>query len=199
MNRIDQLLQRWAPAAAILGGLAWITYTFAALLPPWGAYTSYTIEQGAAAVSNLPAFLLVTLPGGLALLLLGSALAGTAQRLGAPVRRPGQIGVALGVGGAAAGLALLVGALLTQPALATAAMNAGALMLAVGVLLVASASAGHMLAMPLFIVGALGLAAIFAVALLSLVAWMLPVYAALVMAVYGFAWVRLGDLLLGRR
>ena len=52
-----------------------------------------------------------------------------------------------------------------------------------------------MLATPLFIVGALGLAAICALALLSLASWMLPVYAALVMAIYGFAWVRFGAML----
>ena len=195
MNRIDPLAQRWAPAAAMLGGLVWIAYTLAALLQPWGRYTAYTDAQGAVAVTNAPVFQLTALLGGAALLLLSTALVGAARRLGLPAHLPGQIGVALGVVGGAAGLLLWIAALLRQPALATAAMNAGALMMAVGVLLVAIDGAGRTLAPSLFIIGALGLAAIFAAALVSLVSWMLPVYAALVMAVYGFAWVRFGDLL----
>lgn len=195
MNRIGPLAQRWAPAAAMLGGLVWIAYTLAALLQPWGRYAAYTDAQGAVAVTNAPVFQLTALMGGAALLLLGVALVGTARRLGLPAHLPGQIGVALGVVGGAAGLLLWIGALLRQPALATAAMNAGALLVAVGVLLVAIDGAGRTLAPSLFLIGALGLAAIFAAALVSLVSWMLPVYAALVMAVYGFAWVRFGDLL----
>jgi hypothetical protein len=195
MNRIDPLVQRWAPAAAMLGGLVWIAYTLAALLQPWGSYAAYTDAQGAVAVTNAPVFQLTALMGGAALLLLGVALVGAARRLGLPAHLPGQIGVALGVVGGAVGLLLWLGALLRQPALATAAINAGALMVAVGVLLVAIDGAGRTLAPSLFIIGALGLAAIFAAALVSLVSWMLPVYAALVMAVYGFAWVRFGDLL----
>jgi hypothetical protein len=195
MNRIDPLVQRWAPAAAMLGGLVWIAYTIAALLQPWGSYATYTDAQGNVAVTNAPVLQLTALLGGAALLLLGAALVGAARRLGLPVHLPGQVGVALGVVGGAAGLLLWLGALLWQPALATAAMNAGALMVAVGVLMVAIDGASQTLAPSLFIIGALGLAAIFAAALVSLVSWMLPVYAALVMAVYGFAWVRFGDLL----
>ncbi len=195
MNRIDPLAQRWAPAAAMLGGLVWIAYTLAALLQPWGRYAAYTDAQGAVAVTNAPVFQLTALLGGAALLLLSTALVGAARRLGLPAHLPGQIGVALGVVGGAAGLLLWIGALLRQPTMATAAMNAGALLVAVGVLLVAIDGAGRTLAPSLFLIGALGLAAIFAAALVSLVSWMLPVYAALVMAVYGFAWVRFGDLL----
>lgn len=195
MNRIDPLAQRWAPAAAMLGGLVWIAYTLAALLQPSGRYAAYTDAPGAVAVTNAPVFQLTALLGGAALLLLSTALVGAARRLGLPAHLPGQIGVALGVLGGAAGLLLWIGALLQQPAMSTAAMNAGALLVAVGVLLVAIDGAGRTLAPSLFLIGALGLAAIFAAALVSLVSWMLPVYAALLMAVYGFAWVRFGDLL----
>ena len=195
MTRFDQLVQQWAPAAAILGGLVWIAYTLAAMLQPWGSYTPYADRHGGIALTNGPAFQVTALLGGAALLLLGLALAGAARRIGLPSRLPGQIGVALGLIGGAVGLAMGVGALLLQSDLAGAAMNAGALMIAIGALLLAIDSAESAIAMPLFIVGALGLAAIFAAALVSLVAWMLPVYAALVMAVYGFAWVRFGDML----
>ena len=41
----------------------------------------------------------------------------------------------------------------------------------------------------------LGMLALLAQAMTPLFAWMLPVYAALVMAVYGFVWVRFGNLL----
>jgi hypothetical protein len=103
--------------------------------------------------------------------------------------------VALGLVGGAAGLAMWIGALLLQIDLAGAAMNVGAILIAIGAMLLAIDGAGRELATPLFIVGGLGMAAVFAAALVSLVAWMLPVYAALVMAVYGFAWVRFGDML----
>ncbi len=195
MNRLDPLAQRWAPAAAMLGGLVWIAYTLAAMLQPWGSYAAYTDAQGNNAITNAPVFQLTALLGGAALLLLGVAMAGATRRLGLPDRLPGQTGVVLGLVGGAAGLLLWLSALLMQPALATAAMNAGALMVAVGVLLVAIDGAGRTLTPSLFLIGALGLAAIFAAALVSLVSWMLPVYAALVMAMYGFTWVRFGSIL----
>ena len=195
MTRLDQLAQQWAPATAILGGLAWIAYTMAALLQPWGSYATYGAPQGAPTISNIPAFLFTSLLGGLALLVLGSALAGTARRMGLPAQLPGRFGMALGLVGGATGLVMAAAAFMLHMTLAAAAMNAGAIMVAVGALLLASDGAGQRLAMPLFIVGALGVTAIFAAALVSLATWMLPVYAALVMAVYGFAWVRLGDIL----
>ena len=195
MTRFDQLVQQWAPAAAILGGLVWIAYTLAAMLQPWGSYASYTDPRGGITLTNATAFGVTALLGGAALLLLGLALAGAARRIGLPSRLPGQIGVALGLIGGAAGLALWAGALLHQVNLVAAALNAGAILIASGAMLLAIDGAGREMATPLFIVGALGMAAIFAAALVSLVTWMLPVYAALVMAVYGFAWVRFGDLL----
>jgi len=181
----------------MLGGLTWIAYTLAALLRPWGRDGANLIVSKTAGgtAGDASAFLVTALAGGLALGLLGLALAGVARRWRLPARLPGQIGLALGLASAALGPLLWFAALLAQPALAVAGMNAGSLMLAVAALLVAIDAAGQPLATPLFIVGALGLAAICALALLSLAGWMLPVYAALVMAIYGFAWVRFGAML----
>lgn len=195
MTGLDKFSRKWAAAAAIVGGLAWIAYSMAAMLEPWGDYAAYVDAGGAATVTNAPGFRLAALLGGAALLLLGGAAAGAARRLGLPARLPGHFGLALALVGAAAGLAMWAGALLLLPDLVGAAMNIGAIMVAVAAMLLAIDGAGQTLAMPLFIVGALGLAAVLAAALVSLVAWMLPVYAALVMAVYGFAWVRFGSML----
>ena len=195
MTRFDQLVQQWAPAAAILGGLAWIAYTLTAMLQPWGNSATFVDQSSARSMTNAPAFQLTALLGGTALLLLGGALAGAARRMGLPDRLPGQIGVALGLIGEAAGLAMWAGALLQQVNLVAAALNAGAILIAIGAMLLAIDGAGQNMATPLFIVGGLGAAAVFAAALVTLVTWMLPVYAALVMAVYGFAWVRFGDML----
>jgi hypothetical protein len=199
MNWLDQLARKCAPTTAIVGGLVWIAYTLAALLQPWGNYATFVDQSGAVSNPSSFAFQLTALLGGAALLLLGAALAGTARRIGLPQRLPqrlpGQFGVALGLVGGAAGLAMWIGALLLQIDLAGAAMNVGAILIAIGAMLLAIDGAGRELATPLFIVGGLGMAAVFAAALVGLVAWMLPVYAALVMAVYGFAWVRFGDML----
>ena len=195
MNRLDQLARKSAPTTAIAGGLVWIAYTLAAMLQPWGSNTTFVDQSSALSITNAPAFQLTALLGGAALLLLGAALAGAARRMGLPDRLPGQIGLALGLIGGAAGLAMWVGALLHQVNLVAAALNAGATLIAIGVMLLAIDGAGQEMATPLFIVGGLGMAAVFAAALVSLVTWMQPVYAALVMAVYGFAWVRFGDML----
>ena len=51
------------------------------------------------------------------------------------------------------------------------------------------------IAAPLFLAGTLGMVALLAQAMTPLFTWMLPVYAALIMAIYGFVWVRFGNLL----
>jgi hypothetical protein len=77
------------------------------------------------------------------------------------------------------------------------AMTAGEVLLAFGVMLVAIDAAGSPASgsygSALFIVGVVGMLGLMAQALVTLAIWMLPVYGALVMAVYGLTWVRFGS------
>lgn len=210
MSQIAELLNRWAPWLAIGGGLLWILYAILETLQPMGSVASFTNDQGQALVTNPNAFRAAGSAGGAALVLLGLAVVGTARRYGLPGEQPNRFstvvpsrfGVAMGWVGALAGLLAAVTALgLLAPA--NGAMQLfGAVLVPFGTLLVAIEANGseraYPIAAPLFLAGALGMLALLAQAMIPVFVWMLPVYAALVMAIYGFVWVRFGNLLIHR-
>lgn len=208
MGTITNFLALWAGWFAIGGGLLWILYTILALLQPLGSVTPFAGDRGELLVTNALAFRVAGISGGVALALLGLAVVGAAARYNLPGREPhhfntvvpSRFGVAMGWVGALAGmLAALTALLLLVPP--TGAMHFfGAVLIPFGAMLLAIEANGSdhacPIAAPLFLVGALGMVGLLAQALLPVVAWLLPVYAALIMAVYGFAWVRFGALLL---
>jgi len=208
MNAIMNFLARWAGWLAIAGGLLWIVYAILAILQPLGSVVTYTNDHGATLVTNPMAFRMAETAGGVALILLGVAVVGVAARYNLPgaeptrfgVVAPSRYGVALGWVGALAGLLAAIMALLLFVLPNNAMYFFGAVLVPLSATLVAiEANAGeqaYRIAAPLFLVGALGMISLLAQALLPLTPWMLPVYAALAMAVYGFAWVRFGSLLM---
>ncbi|HHY58057.1 MAG TPA: hypothetical protein GYA08_21785 [Chloroflexi bacterium] len=208
MKTITNALSQWAGWLAMGGGLLWILYTILALLQPLGSMTPFIGAQGELAVTNPLAFRATGVVGGAALILLGLAVVGAAARYHLPGRQPhhfnavvpSRFGVAMGWVGALAGVLAATTALLLL-VLPTSAMHFfGAVLVPLGAMLVAIEANGsdhaYPIATPLFLVGALGMIGLLVQALLPVVAWMLPVYAALIMAVYGFAWVRFGNLLM---
>lgn len=207
MNSLLGRLGTWAPAAAIVGGLLWILYAILALLQPLGTVNLFISDTGQLSATNPGAFRIAALTGGLALILLGAALIGTIQRYelrGAPAAQfgtgvPSRFGGILAWAGVAAGLLVSLGGLVLQVPLATLAQLLGAVFVPFAASLVAIEANGsetaYPIAAPMFIVGALGMAAVLAQAMVALYAWMLPVYGALVLAIYGFVWVRVGGLM----
>lgn len=208
MSAITNLLDRLAGWLAIAGGLLWIVYAILATLQPLGSVALYTDDLGQIAVTNPAAFRVTGVVGGGALILLGLAIVGVAARYNLPGDEPTRFG---GVAPSRYGVAMAwVGAL---AGLLAAAMSLGlfvlpnnamyffaAVLIPLAAMLVAieangSEQAAH-IAAPLFLVGALGMIGLLAQALIPLTIWMAPVYAALAMAVYGFAWVRFGSLLI---
>lgn len=192
---IDHLKQT-AGALAILGGLLWIGYAVLGVLQPLGDIAT-----------NSPAFWLAGASGGAALVLQGLAVVGVASRYGLPGEEPprfgavipSRYGVAMAWVGALAGLLAVATALLSLELPNNAMQLFGAVLTPLGAMLVAIEANGsehaYRIAGPLFLVGALGMVSLLAQALLPLASWMAPIYAALAMAVYGFAWVRFGGLL----
>jgi len=207
MKTITNVLAQWAGWLAIGGGLLWILYAILALLQPLGSTTSFISDAGAPLITNPRAFQLAGITGGAALTLLGLAVVGAATRYHLPGTEPhhfnavvpSRFGVAMGWVGALAGALAAMTALLLLVFPTGAMQFFGAVLVPFGAMLVAIEANGsdhaYSIAAPLFLVGALGMIGLLAQALLPVVTWMLPVYAALVMAVYGFAWVRLGNLL----
>lgn len=208
MHTITNRLERWAGELALIGGLLWIGYGILATLQPMGAVTAVANEVGETLVTNPLAFRTAGVAGGAALMLLGLAVVGAATRYklpGAEPNRfntlvPSRFGVAMGWVGALAGLLASGAALLLLVAPQAAMQLFGAVLVPVGAMLVAIEANGsdhaYRMAGPLFFVGALGMISLLVQAMLPLTPWLLPVYAALVMAVYGFAWVRFGNLLI---
>ena len=195
----------WTPYLAIGGGLVWILYAVQAMLEPLGPVATYYSDQGALLVTNAGAFLLTALTGGLGLILLGLAVVGTARRYALPRPQPERFGstlptrfgVAMGWVGAACGLLMIGAGIFRLPPLVGVAQLAGAMLIPLSATLLAIEANGDVDAQPiaaaLFLVGMLGLISLLAQAMVSVYPWMLPVYAALVMAVYGFTWVRFGN------
>ena len=210
MSQIAELLNRWAPWLAIGGGLLWILYAILEMLQPMGSVASFTNDQGQMLVTNPGAFRVAGSAGGAALVLLGLAVVGTARRYDLPGAEPNRFssavpsrfGVAMGWVGALAGLLAAIMALALLVPAHSAMQLFGAVLVPFGTLLVAIEANGseraYPIAAPLFLAGALGMLALLAQAMTPLFAWMLPVYAALVMATYGFVWVRFGNLLIHR-
>lgn len=208
MKTITNFLAQWAGWLAISGGLLWILYAILALLQPLGSTTSFTGDAGAPLITNPLTFRLTGATGGVALTLLGLAVVGAAARYNLPGSEPhhfnavvpSRFGVAMGWVGALAGVLAAVTALLLLVLPNGAMQLFGAVLVPFGAMLVAIEANGsdhaYPIAAPLFLVGALGMIGLLAQALLPTVAWMLPVYATLAMAVYGFAWVRFGNLLM---
>ncbi|MBU6349070.1 MAG: hypothetical protein KGS73_02825 [Chloroflexi bacterium] len=205
MNWINRQVASGAGWLAIGGGLLWIGYAVASLSGG---------DAGSGALFSMPAFnsaVLGRISGGGALLLLGLAVAGTAARYGLPSNTPepfystvpSRFGVAMGWVGALAGLLAGLAALLHIEPAYHAMQLFGALLVPIGATLVAIDANRHEttcpIAAPLFLVGALGLVGLLAQALMPAASWMQPVYAALVLAVGGFVWVRFGTLLTLRR
>lgn len=192
---VDQLKQT-AGTLAIFGGLLWIGYAVLGILQPLGDVAT-----------SAPAFWLAGASGGAALVLQGLAVVGVASRYGLPGEEPprfgavipSRYGVAMAWVGALAGLLAVATALLSLELPNNAMQLFGAVLTPLGAMLVAIEANGseqaYRIAGPLFLVGALGMVSLLAQALLPLASWMAPVYAALAMAVYGFAWVRFGALL----
>ncbi len=211
MNTVMNRLGQSAGWLAIAGGLLWIVYAIVEMLQPMGDVATFTNDQSQTSVTNPAAFQLAGMAGGAALALLGLAIVGAAARYRLPGNAqnhfgaivPSRFGVAMGWVGALAGGLAAVTALLLLVFPNSAMQLFGQVLIAVGAMLVAiEANAGELtypIAAPLFLVGALGLVGLLAQAMVPLYAWMLPVYAALAMAVYGFAWVRIGALLVSRR
>jgi len=195
-DAIVNRLKRMVAALAILGGLLWIVYAILGILQPLGNVAT-----------NPAAFWAAGAAGGAALVLQGLAVVGVALRYGLPGEEPprfgtvipSRYGVAMGWIGALAGLLAIATALLSLELPNNAMQLFGAVLTPLGAMLVAVEANGseqaYRIAGPLFLVGALGMVGLLAQALLPLVNWMAPVYVALAMAVYGFAWVRLGSLL----
>lgn len=208
MKTITNTLAQCAGWLAIGGGLLWILYAILAVLQPLGNRTPLPAAQGELLVTNALAFQVAGATGGAALTLLGLAVVGAAARYDLPRNAvqpfntvlPSRFGVAMGWVGALAGVLAAATAWLVL-VLPNGAMHFfGAVLVALGAMLVAIEANGsddaYPIAAPLFLVGALGMLSLLAQALLPVVTWLLPVYAALVMAVYGFAWVRFGSLLM---
>ena len=207
MSQVTEQLNRWAPWLATGGGLLWILYAIFAMLQPMGTVAAFTNDQGQTLVTNPTAFRLAGSAGGAALAFLGLAVVGTARRYSLPGDEPtrfssavpSRFGVAMGWVGALAGLLAAVAALLLLVPANSAMQLFGAVLVPFGTLLVAIEANGseraYPVAAPLFLAGTLGMVALLAQAMTPLFPWMLPVYAALVMAVYGFVWVRFGNLL----
>jgi hypothetical protein len=166
-----------AAPAALVGGLLWIAYAIFRFVRPLTA--PVTAWTGAAALA-----------------LLALALLGAAARLGAPDVGPGRFGRVMAAVALPAAAAAAVGGLLQHEPLAANALLAGEVLLAFGVMLVAIEAAGApataAAGSALFVVGVMGMLGLMAQALAAATSWMLPVYAALVMAIYGLAWVRFG-------
>ena len=208
MSAITNLLDRGAGWLAISGGLLWIVYAVLATLQPLGSVAPYTSDLGATLVTNPAAFRITGVTGGGALILLGLAIVGVAARYNLPGDEPARFGgvapsrwgVAMAWVGALAGLLAAVMALLLFVLPNNAMVLFAAVLIPFAAMLVAIEANGseeaYRIAAPLFLVGALGMISLLAQALIPLAAWMLPVYAALAMAVYGFAWVRFGSLLM---
>jgi hypothetical protein len=196
---IQNRLARWAPATAIAGGLLWIGYAVLAMLEPMGEIGLGRDAAGQWVVANVTAFRVTSLVGAAALLLLGATLVGLARRNGLPLQTPGRFGVAMGWVGVLAAMAAVLAALPPLAGPTLAALNFASLLVAFGTLLVAVDGAGQPatagLGSALFLVGALGMVGLLIQAAAALWFWVLPVYAALAMAVYGFAWVRLGNMI----
>jgi hypothetical protein len=207
MKTITNFLAHWAGWFAIGGGLLWILYAILALLQPMGGAAPFPGDAGMTRITDPLTFRLTGAAGGVALMLLGLAVVGAAARYNLPGGEPhhfnavvpSRFGVAMGWVGALAGVLAAATALLLLVLPNGAMQLFGAVLVPFGAMLVAIEANGsdhaYPIAAPLFLVGALGMIGLLAQALLPTVAWMLPVYAALVMAVYGFAWVRLGGLL----
>ncbi len=198
-NRLGAIVDRLKQTAgtlAILGGLLWIGYAVLGVLQPLGDVATNSLALWMAGAS-----------GGAALALQGLAVVGVASRYGLPGEEPprfgavipSRYGVAMAWVGALAGLLAVATALLSLELPNNAMQLFGAVLTPLGAMLVAIEANGsehaYRIAGPLFLVGALGMTSLLAQALLPLASWMAPVYAALAMAVYGFAWVRFGALL----
>jgi hypothetical protein len=173
-NRLPAL----APVSAIIGGLLWIVYAILLLVRP--AAVSITATVGAVGLAAL-----------------AIALPAAVQLLRISVQGSGRFGVAMNWMTLLAAAAALAGSLLQHASLAASAITAGEVLLAFGVMLVAIEAAGQP-ASPtsgsaLFVVGMAGMLGLLAQALAAVALWMLPIYAALVMAIYGLAWVRFGS------
>lgn len=208
MNALTNWLDRQAGWLAIAGGLLWIVYAVLATLQPLGNIVTYTDALGQTAVTNPAAFRLSGAVGGGAVILLGLALVGVAARYNLPGDEPAHFGsvapsrwgVAMAWVGALAGLLAAAMALLLFVLPNNAMHFFAAVLVPFAAMLVAIEANGSeesaRIAAPLFLVGALGMIGLLAQALILLATWMPPVYAALAMAVYGFAWVRFGGLLM---
>ncbi len=177
-------LRALAAPAAMIGGLLWILYAILRYVRPLPA----------------PA---PELAGAGALVLLALALLAASAQLRLPGDGSGRFGLAMAAVTPLAAVAAVVGALAQQEPLAANALVAGELLLAFGVMLVAIEAAGEPASGPagsiLFVVGVAGMVGLFAQALAAAATWMLPIYAALAMAVYGLAWVRFGGWLARER
>jgi hypothetical protein len=206
-------LRALAAPAAMVGGLLWILYAIFLLLTPLGDPVTRPVWPEAPEVLNLRVYALTAGIGAAALGVLAVAAVGTAGRAGLPATTPGRFGLAMAAVTVLAAGAAAVGGLLGLPLLASGAMTAGEVLLAFGVMLLAIDAAGAparaaetdqaeatalgaaqagAYGPALFTVGVVGMLGLMAQALVALAAWMLPVYGALAMAVYGLAWVRLG-------
>lgn len=204
MNRLGQS----AGWLSIAGGLLWILYAILEMLQPLGSAVMIAPDTGQHLVIDPVLFRITGVAGGAAIGLLGLAVAGIAVRHGLSgdspdhfnTVLPSRYGVAMAWVGALGGLLAALLALLTLLLPNNAMHLFGAVLVPVGAMLVAVEANGsdhaYRIAAPLFLVGALGVIALLVQALMPVVAWMLPVYVALAMAVYGFAWVRFGSLLL---
>jgi hypothetical protein len=181
----------------MIGGLLWIVYSILLLLKPWGDIVSASNGTEPPFVIDAGAFALTAIAGAGALALLAVALLATVRRLQLPVQGAGRFGIAMAGVAMLAAVAAAAGGLLRLPAFVSGALTAGEVLLAFGVMLVAIDAAGTpssgSYGSALFIVGVVGMLGLMAQALVALAIWMLPVYGALVMAVYGLAWVRFGS------
>jgi hypothetical protein len=196
-SAMKQDLPALAPGAAIIGGLLWIIYSILSLLRPWGPYVTAPPWPEPPAVLNAGAFAITALVGGAAILVLALAVPATVHRLNLPVQGAGRFGIAMAWVSSLSALAAAAGGLLGRAGLTAGAMTAGEVLLAFGVMLVAIDAAGSptngVYGSALFVVGVVGMLGLMAQALVAVAVWMLPVYGALVMAVYGLAWVRFGN------
>jgi hypothetical protein len=228
-------LRTLAAPAAMGGGLLWIVYAVLLLLTPLGDPVTRPAWPEAPVVLNLRVYALTAGTGAAGLGVLAAAALATAWRARLPVTTPGRFGMAMATVAILAAVGAAVGGVLGLPRLASGAMTAGEVLLAVGVMLLAIDAAGAPAraaaeidqlgttqpgaaqpgatqpgaAQPgatqpgaaqagaygpaLFTVGVVGMLGLMAQALVALTPWMLPVYGALAMAVYGLAWVRLGN------
>jgi hypothetical protein len=184
----------WAAPTAGLGGLLWVLYGPLAMLQPWGVDVVYRDSLGYSEIVSTPLFLAYSLPGALALVLTAAALL-----LMRPILERGRpwARAARGLSWAALvlGIASLAGVAARFDPVFTAGRIFGTLALGLAALAAGAAAAGApdtRWRTVLWVLGALGVFLLPLWPLVHALAWLPPAAGALLIALFGAAWVTVG-------